>query len=187
MSLTFLSVSLLQQRRKCQLDIKLLQLQSSGSLDLYTHFKPEMTGSVQRYADRTEERGQCVWDAMSSFTKRKKNPSQNHCPCLFNNEILCFFMQCIQDSKFHPRDTHSLWCLPGPGRTADPWDEPPPPSAHAPVGCWGPRWSQRCSGSVWHDQRTWSKRGDRERTQGHCSLDLRNFQCFETPSCTNGL
>lgn len=24
-------------------------------------------------------------------------------------------------------------------------------------------------------------------TQGHCSLDLRNFQCFETPSCTNGL
>lgn len=51
-------------------------------------------------------------------------------------------------------DTHSRWCLPGPGRTAGLWGEPPPPSARAPAGCWGPHWSQRCSGSAWRGRRT---------------------------------
>lgn len=54
---------------------------------------------------------------------------------------------------------YSQWCHPGPGRRGDLSDETPPPSARAPVCCWGPHWSRRYSESVWRDLRTCGQEG----------------------------
>ena len=49
---------------------------------------------------------------------------------------------------------YSQWCHPGPEHRGDLSGATPPPSAHAPIGCWDPHWSQRYSESVWRDRRT---------------------------------
>lgn len=119
-------------------------------LGSYTHFKPVMTGPVPRYAERTEERREGVWDTAALHGAPP--------PSDFSWAHLTIPQLCVnlRLSTAFPvgEHTHSRWCLPDPGRTAGLWGEPPPPSARAQDGCWGPRWSRHCSGSAWRGQRT---------------------------------
>ena len=57
-------------------------LQSSGlaGFTVYTHFKPVMTGSVDRYADRTEDKIECKLHPLTSKTSKTQPLFFVHAP-----------------------------------------------------------------------------------------------------------
>lgn len=132
-----------------------------------------MTGPGKGYADRTEE-------------KKNECETRPHSQKINRTDSARPYIRPQSPREAFPSvNTHSRWCLPDPAHTGGLWGEPLLPWAHAPAGCWGPRWSRRCSGSVWRDRHTWSNKDRFRKTQN--VIRHQNVSIFCLPEGAEGL